>query len=122
MQFIVKSLNCRDKHYEFDIAAVEEKDWLKFAKSVLLARTENVSTVSLTGFKAIIRDNVAKFKLCWKDSLYHEFECHLDVFGRESKNYSDLVSEIWQNIMTDCFGKSYNIALENKLKSNEKTI
>ncbi len=118
MQYFIMPLNCRDKHYDFDMVVVKDKDWIKFAKSVLLARTDGVSSVSLIGFKVIIRDNIARFKLFWQDVAYHELEFRLDPFGRDSKNYSDLISEIWQNIMSDYYGhKGYDIALERKMNN-----
>lgn len=123
MQFNIVPLNCRDKQYEFNIVAVREDDWIKFVKSVLLARTDNVSSVSLTGFKVVIRDNIAKVVLYWKDEeFYHEFKFHLDPFGRVSKDYKDLVSEIWQNLMGDYYGEEYNSALEAKLANLNQTI
>lgn len=122
MQARIIDLNCKDKEYKFNLSIVSQDMWLRFIRDVLLVRVSSVEGVSITGFKVTIRDNVAKILLCWKDDLYHEFNFHLDAFGRVSKNYKDLVSEIWQNIMNEYYGDEYRSSLDSKLGNLNQTI
>ncbi len=104
---------------KYDISVVSKKDWDKFIKSVLLARVENVKSLKIFPTFITIRDNRAKVKMSWEDNNYHEFTFHINEFGRESKNYQDIVSEIWQNIMADYYFEEYVDELNSQLKSKE---
>ena len=108
-------LNCKDKEYKFNMSTVSEKDWLSFAHSVVLEKGENVKDLHITGCKIVIRDNKARFKVFYQDSNYHELEYHLDEFGRVSKKYQDIVSSLWQGVMSKYYGNEYNSQLELKL-------
>ena len=122
MQVRIIDLNCEDKKYKFNLSVVSQDVWLNFMKEVLISRIEFAKTVTITGFKVTIRDNVAKVLLCWKDDLYHEFSCHLDPFGRVSKDYKDIVSEIWQNIMNDYYGEEYQKSIPSKSESVNQEV
>ncbi len=109
----------------FNVSVVSSQDWTKFVLDILTARLDSIRGVKLSGTKISIRDNVAKVVISWKsaDKAYHEFTFHVDEFGRKSKNYQDLVSNIWQNLMSDHFGEEYNHALQLKLDEiNVKSI
>ena len=119
----IKDFN-EEKH-QYSISVVSSKEWTKFMLDVLTARLETVKGVKLGGTKITIRDNVAKVMISWtsNNNAYHEFTFHVDEFGRKSKNYQDLVSNIWQNLMSEKYGIEYNKALQSKLEEiNTKTI
>ena len=113
----MKTLNLNEKEYKFDLSVISVNSWTQFMFDVLLARVDNIKAVKTPSIKYNIRDNVAKVVISWlgeKDS-YHEFTCHLDEFGRISKNYQDVVSEIWQNKMADYYNEEYVQDLNTKL-------
>ena len=87
------------------------------ARNIVLVKCENVKNLTLNGYKVIIRDNKAKFKLFYQDSFYHEVEYNLDEFGRISKDYQDVVSELWQDVMRKYYAEEYEDALKKKLSS-----
>ena len=122
MQARIIDLNCKEKEYKFNLSVVSQEMWGRCIRDILMVRASSTKGVIITGFKVTIRDNVAKVMLCWKDDLYHEFTCHLDEFGRISKNYKDLVSEIWQNIMFEYYGEEYRTQLDSKLDNLNKTL
>ncbi len=116
METRVVDYTCKDNQHEFNISKVSKQDWNKFSREVLISRVNATQRITVKDASVVIRDNVAKYNVAWQDALgYHEFACHLDPFGRASKNYSDLVSEIWQNIMTDYYGKEYQTELNKEL-------
>lgn len=120
---VVKDFN--EGEYKFNISVMSSKDWTKFALDVLTARLDSIRGVKMPSTKVTVRDNVSKVLISWEtaDNAYHEFEFHLDEFGRKSKNYQDLVSNIWQNKMSSFYGEEYNQALQAKLEElNSKTV
>ena len=120
---VVKDFN--EGEYKFNISVMSSKDWTNFTLDVLTARLDTIKGVKLSGTKVSVRDNVAKVMISWEtaDNAYHEFEFHLDEFGRKSKNYQDLVSNIWQNQMSKFYDKEYVQALQAKLDElNIKTV
>ena len=123
MQTRIIDLNCRDKEYKFNISVVSDDVWRNFAHDIVLAKGEYIKNLELNGYKVVIRDNKVKFKLFYKDSFYHELEYHLDEFGRISKNYQDIASTLWQDIMIGYYGEDYKKALRAKIVANiEKSI
>ena len=123
MQARLIDLNCKDKEYEFNMSVLTENNWNNFAHNVVLAKGEYIKSLELNGYKVVIRDNKAKFKLFYKDSFYHELEYHLDCFGRVSKNYDDIVSSLFQDVMAEHYGEDYENALKLKKSTNiEKSI
>ena len=122
MQSIISDLNCSEKEYKFNLSDLTREEWTKFARDVLITCLPVLRGTRITGYRVKIRDNKAKVLICWKDEAYHEKEFHLDEFGRVSKNYQDVVSNIWQNIMSDHFGKEYNRVLSPKLSSARTDI
>ncbi len=123
MQTIVIDLNCKDKEYNFNMSVISEKEWNDFAHDIVLAKGEYIKDLELNGYKVVIRDNKAKFKLFYKDSCYHELEYHLDEFGRVSKNYGDVTSALFQDIMIEHYGEDYKKALRTKMSTViEQTI
>ena len=115
MQYIISDLNCNEKEYKFNLSNITEQEWTKFARDVLVACLPVLRGTKITGYRVKIRDNKAKVLICWKDEAYHEKEFHLDEFGRVSKNYQDIVSNIWQNVMSARFGEEYDNELNAKL-------
>lgn len=122
MKKAIIDLNCKDKDYKFNLSVVTENDWVDFAQAIVLNKGENVEGLQLNGFKVVVRDNKAKIKLYYQDLFYHELEYHLDEFGRNSKNYEDVVSVLFQSIMKKYYGAEYELELSNKLKSLDTTI
>ena len=120
----MKKLNLNEKSYKFDLSIISEEDWNKFMFEVLLARLDNVRFIKVPTIKAIIRDNIAKVQISWVEGKScHDFTFHLDEFGRKSKNHQDLISNIWQNLMTEYYHEEYVQALNSKLRETEiKTI
>lgn len=114
MQTVVVDVNEKNDN-KFNISVVSKDDWTKFTKTIIVGRLNEDKSVKMLGSFVNIRDNKAKVKICWEDNLYHEFEFHIDEFGRSSKGYQDLVSQIWQNIMTDYYQEEYVIELDAKL-------
>ena len=53
----------------------------------------------------------------FQDGLYHEHEYNLDVFGRISKDYLDIVSELFQEMMEHYYGEEYRRALDEQLSN-----
>ena len=117
MQTRLINLNCKEKEYKFNMSVISEQDIRNLAHNIVLVKGENVKNLVLNGYKLIIRDNKAKFKLFYQDSFYHELEYHIDEFGRVSKNYQDVVSEFWQDVMRKYYGKEYDEALQVKISS-----
>lgn len=115
MRTIVIDVNEKN-NARYSISAVTKEDWDKLIKSVILNRVQNSESIKLYPSFVNIRDNVAKVKICWEDDFYHEFECHVDEFGRKSKEYQDIVSQIWQNIMTEYYQEDYVQELNAKLE------
>lgn len=115
MQTKIIDFNMKEQGFKFSLSAVSEKDWQDFAKSVVLEKSETAINVKDISFHAVIRDNVAKVKFAYQDKSYHELEYHIDEFGRASKNYQDVVSALWQGVMSKYYGKQYSEALENKI-------
>ena len=104
-----------NKKFQFNISNISKESWKTFVLDILIARLPETKGVTLIDNYVEIRDNVAKVQICWQDKFYHEFKFHLDEFGRKSKEYSDIVSEIWQNVMTDYYQEEYVDALDAKL-------
>lgn len=120
---VVKDFN--EGEYKFNLSTTSSKEWTKLMLDILVARLDSVKGVKITGSKITIRGNVAKVLLAWEDvnQNYHELTFHLDEFGRKSKNYQDLISQIWQNNMSNHYGEDYNQALSLKLDEiNTKTV
>ena len=115
-------LNCQEKEYKFDISNLTEHDWKTFAHTVVMDYGEFVKDLTLNGMKVVIRDNKAKVKLFYQDSTYHELQYRLDEFGRISKNYKDIVSTVWQNIMKKRFGQTYETDLNQKFSTIENEV
>ncbi len=120
----MKKLNLNEKTYKFDLSKISDEDWNKFMFDVLLARLDNVRVVKSPMIRPSIRDNVAKVQISWNEvKSYHEFTFHVDEFGRQSKKYQDLVSNVWQNLMTEYYQEEYVQELNVKLDEvNAKTI
>ena len=97
------------------MSVISEQDIRNLAHNIVLVKGENIKNLVLNGYKIIIRDNKAKFKLFYQDSFYHEAEYHLDEFGRASKNYQDVVSNLWQDVMREYYGEEYDVALKKHL-------
>ena len=122
MHIIVGDNNSNNQS-KFDILSVSKQDWDRFIKSVLLERAQQTKGIKLYPASVTVRENRAKVIIRWEDKNYHEFIFHIDECGRVSKNYQDIVSQIWQNIMTEYYGEEYVAELNarlNELKS--KTI
>lgn len=117
MQTRLINLNCRDKDYKFNMSVISEQDMKNLAHNIVLVKGENVKNITLNGYKVIIRDNKAKFKLFYQDSFYHEVEYYLDEFGILNQNYQDVVSELWQDVMRKYYGEEYEEVLKDKLSS-----
>ena len=115
MQKKLVNLNCGANEYKFDMSVISDQTWEDMAHNIVLAKGNYVKNLELTGFKIVIRDNKAKFKVFFQDGSYHEHEYHLDIFGRASRKYSDVVSELMQKVMTHYYGEEYSVALSNKL-------
>ena len=123
MRTRIIDLNCKDKEYLFNMSRLTDKDWNDLAHSVVLAKGQNVKDLELNGYKVVIRDNKVKFKVFFQDGQYHEHEYHLDVFGRESRKYADIVSELFQSVMSRYYGKKYREALDERISMvNEHTV
>ena len=122
MKKAIIDLNCKDRDYKFSLSVVTEKDWSDFVHEVVLNKGENIKILTTNGFKIVIRDNKAKFKVYYQDSFYHEIEYHIDMYGRASRDYSDSVSKLWQSIMVKYYGKEYQDSLSVILKPIEKTV
>ena len=122
MQTRLINLNCKEKEYKFNMSAISEQDMKNLAYNIVLIKGENVKNLTLNGYKVVIRDNKAKFKLFYQDSFYHELEYYLDEFGRANKNYQDIISELWQDLMRKYYGKEYDDALKAKLSFNEQQL
>ncbi len=122
MDINIKKPSFNDKDYKFDLSIMSGKDWTHFMFDVLLSKLENIEGVKTPSIKLSIRDNVAKVMISWLelDESYHEFTFHLDEFGRKSENYQDLISNIWQNIMTEHYHEAYIQEL-NKTLSEVRT-
>ncbi|MBO5954930.1 MAG: hypothetical protein J6Q13_03075 [Clostridia bacterium] len=122
MKTAIIDLNCKDKYYQFNMSQVSNQDWEHFTLNVIIAKVGHIGGYEITGKKITIRDNKAKIMLCWKDVNYHEFQFHLDEFGRSLNNYKDIVSSLWQDVMISYFGDKYRSALESKLETIDKSI
>ena len=122
MQLVLVNLNCDTNKYKFDMSAITEEEWNKLAHEIVLTKGQHVKILELKGAKVVIRDNKAKMKVFFQDGLYHEHEYHLDVFGRESRQYADVVSEMFQGLMASYYGDSYRIALKEKLSMDNENI
>ena len=116
MPLVLMNLNEKNSNHQFDISVIDEKVWTNLAYDIVLAKGKRVNTLELKSAKIVIRDNKAKFKICFQDDLFHEHEYHLDTFGRASRAYSDIVSEMFQDIMEHYYGEEYKVALDNKLE------
>ena len=119
MQTKICRLNYRQNEYKFNLAAISESDWVNFAHDSMLELGERDNNLVLNGIKAVIRNNKAKVKLFYQDSAYHQLEYHLDEFGRASKNYRDVISSLFQGVMSKIYGAEYDAALEKKLGSTK---
>ncbi len=115
-------LNCSQNEYKFNISAIKEEEWVDMAHEIVLAKGENVKELELTGCKVVIRDNKAKFQVFFQDSSYHEHAYHLDVFGRASREYKDLVSLLFQDTMINYYGEEYQTDLEEKIDQTNQTV
>ena len=122
MQSRIIDLNSDQNQYKFSISAIQEKEWSDMAHTIVLAKGQRVKELELTGFKVVIRDNKAKFQVFFQDGTYHEHAYHLDVFGRASRNYKDIVSELFQDVMTAYYGQEYQTALAEKVEQLNQTI
>jgi len=122
MQYVISDLNCSDKEYKFNLSNLTQEEWTKFSRDVLVSCLPILKGTKITGFRVKIRDNKAKVLICWKDDAYHEYEFHLNEFGRASQNYQDIVSNIWQNLMSARFGEEYNNELNGKLSELKSQI
>ena len=116
MSLVVMNLNDKNEQHQFDMSVIHEEVWDNLAHDIVLAKGKQVNGLGLKSAKVVVRGNKAKLKICFQDDLYHEHEYHLDVFGRASRNYSDLVSEMFQDIMKHYYGEEYEVALNNKLE------
>lgn len=117
----IKKINFNSSQYKYDLSAVTDKDWLDFARDIALEKGDKANTIKLIDVKVVIRDNVAKFKVAYEDGSYHEYEYHLDEFGRISQNYQDEISALFQGIMSKHYGKGYDKALVTKIKAASQT-
>ena len=115
MTTIIIDLNCDDKEYKFNLSNITKEEWTKFARDVLIARLPVLKGTRMTGFRVKIRDNIARVRIAWEDEAWHEKEYRLNEFGRPTRNYQDIVSNIWQNLMSARFGQEYVQELNVKL-------
>ena len=116
-------LNCREKEYAFNLSVITDDRWSKFVQDIVNARVYDIKNVKINGAKIVVRDNKAKVKLFYQDVDYHEVVLYFDEFGRISKEYKDVVSQIWQDMMSEYYGNKYVGMLNNKLGvSNIETI
>ena len=110
----VINLNCKEKEYDFNMSIVTDEKWTNFVQNIVQARVENKGALKINGSKIVIRDNKAKVKVFYQDASYHEVAIMLDEFGRISKDYQDIISKIWQDIMLSYYGNKYAKVLETK--------
>ena len=122
MPVVLINLNDKDASYQFDMSVVDEEAWSIMAQEIVLAKGKRVKSLALKSAKVVIRENKAKFKVCFQDDLYHEHEYHLDVFGRDSRDYLDLVSEMFQDTMKSYYGAEYEEALNQRLAEDKQLI
>ena len=115
MQTRFINLNCDANEYKFDMSKISNQEWIDMAHTIVLAKGQRIKALELQGIKVVVRDNKTKFKIFFQDSTYHEHEYHLDVFGRISRNYKDIVSELLQETMEHHYGQEYRDALDKKL-------
>ena len=110
-----KILDLNDGNYKYSLSIISDSEWQDMAHTIVLTKGEYVKLLELLSFKVTIRENQAKFKICFQDSSYHEHEYHLDEFGRSSKQYRDCVSALLQEVMAKHFGNEYLAELSEKL-------
>ena len=121
MQEKILDLNIKDA-YKFSLSVITDDEWKDMAHSIILEKGEILKNLKLLGFKVVIKDNKAKFKICFEDSSYHENEYHIDEFGRISKDYKDCVSYLIQDVMAQHYGKDYLLALSAKLDAKTNPV
>lgn len=119
MQTRVIDLNCKDKGYKFNLSVITEVDWRDFAYNVVLENDNCAKKIQFNGYKVVIRDNRAKVKIFYQDHAYHELEYRIDVLGRISKKYQDVVSVIWREMLQKYFGEEYSKFVELNLGKNK---
>ncbi len=122
MQTRIVDLNCKDKEYQFTMSIITDADWKEFAYDIILEMGVYIKEPELTGCKVVIRDNKAKLKVFFQDQAYHELEYRLDVLGRKSKNYQDVVSVLWREKMQKYYGEEYSKFVEVNLGKNKTQI
>ena len=122
MQTRIIDLNRKEMNFEFRINVFSSDEWVDFAHQIIWAKGENVRNLELIGLKVVIRDNVAKVKIFYQDAFYHELEYYFDEFGRIDKQYKDVASNIWQQVMLSRYGEKYDIALRSKMNGVTKNI
>ena len=122
MPLVLMNLNEKNTSYQFDMSVIDEEIWSDMAHAIVLAKGKRMKLLELKSAKVVIRENKAKFKVCFQDDLYHEHEYHLDVFGRDSRDYLDLVSEMFQDVMKSYYGAEYEKALSQRLAEDKQII
>ena len=115
MQIRMIPLNCREKEYLFDLSVISEERWCEFIQAIVQARVSCVENLKINGAKIVLRDNKVKLKLFYQDDSYHEVILYCDEFGRISKDYKDIISQIWQKMVASYYGESYEEELNLKL-------
>ena len=120
MQTKIMDLNCGIN--KFSMSVITEKEWIDMAHAIVLAKGDRAGKLELKDVKVVVRENKAKFKVNFQDSTYHEHEYHLDIFGRASRNYQDVVSQLFQDVMEFHYHGDYKSALDAKLAEINATI
>ena len=120
MQVKIMDLNCTEE--KFNLSAISKQEWIDLAHHVILAKGERIKVLELKDVKVVVRENRAKFDVSFQDSDYHEHKYHLDAFGRVSRNYQDIVSQLFQDVMGVHYGEEYKTALNEKLAEINKAI
>ena len=114
MNFMLLDLDGKKQNCKFDLSTISENDWKFFLEDVVMNLSAGKHVRSISA-KVKIRDNQAKVKMNYEDGNYHEVVLTIDPFGVACRNYSDLVSELWQDMARARFSDEYPKELEARI-------
>lgn len=114
MNFMLLDLDVKKENCKFDLSTISEQDWKFFLEDVVMNVSDGKHVRSINA-KVKIRDNQAKVKMTFEDGNYHEMGLTIDPFGVVGQNYSDVISETWQDMARARFDESYPKELEARI-------